>query len=285
MRTFKNLKYDVAIPDSYLHGIKTDIDRTMKVFQLSRALSIFRISNIHIYHDKVLNPGNYERRFLTTLLEYLDTPQYLRRKIYPMSEMLNAVGRLHPIRSPHHKDKLELRNLKNGEIRVGLLEKKGGVLCVDVGLDSLINYTGKFHQVGKKINVKILRNNRQIQAVDISEDELSHLFWGYSVHYFTDLRKLIEKINPSNLLLTSKNSKYFDREVMYSTMNKDLDPKSTMLVLFGSPKYGLDVIFYKEGIDFKKYTSFNFFPYQGTQTVRLEEAILGVLSILNSCLK
>ncbi|HEU5119481.1 MAG TPA: putative RNA uridine N3 methyltransferase, partial [Candidatus Nitrosocosmicus sp.] len=87
MRTFKHLKYEVAIPDSYLYGIKTDIDRTLKVFQLSRTLSLFRINNLYIYHDKILNPGSYERQFLTTILEYLDTPQYLRRKIYPMSQM------------------------------------------------------------------------------------------------------------------------------------------------------------------------------------------------------
>jgi hypothetical protein len=279
------LRYEVAIPDSYLYGIKTDIDRTLKVFQLSRTLSIFRINNLYIYHDKVLNPGSYERQFLTTVLEYLDTPQYLRRKIYPMSKMLKSVGRLHPIRSPHHKDKVEVKYLKSGEIRVGLLEKKGEILYVDVGLDSLINYNGKFHQQGKKINVKIIRNSKRIYAVDVSDDELSHLFWGYTVNYISDLNKIIGKFNPSNLLLTLKESKYFDREPMYIKMTKGYEPDSTILVVFGSPKHGLDIIFDKEGLDIKKYLSYNFFPYQGTQTVRLEEAILGVLSILNSCMK
>ena len=285
MLTFKHRGYEVAIPDSYLYGVQTNIDRTMKVFQLSRTLSLFRINNIYIYHDKILNPDSYERQFLSTVLEYLDTPQYLRKKIYPMSEMLKSVGRLHPIRSPHHKDKVEVKYLKSGEIRVGLLEKKGGILYVDVGLDSLINYHGKSHQVGKKINVKILRNSKQIHAVDVLERELSNTFWGYTVHHFTSLKNIIEKFSPSNLLLTLKDSKYFDRESMYSKMIKDYKADSKVLVVFGSPKYGLDIIFDKEGIDIKKYLSYDFFPYQGTQTVRLEEAILGVLSILNSCLK
>jgi methyltransferase len=87
------------------------------------------------------------------------------------------------------------------------------------------------------------------------------------------------------LVLTSKDSKYFDREAMYSKLTKDNDPNDIILVVFGSPKYGLDIIFDREGIDSKKYQSYNFFPYQGTQTVRLEEAIMGVLAILNSCLK
>jgi predicted SPOUT superfamily RNA methylase MTH1 len=283
--TGKNLKYDIAIPDSYLYGVKTDIDKTLKIFQLARTLSIFRINNINIFHDKVLNPAIYERQFLSTILEYLDTPQYLRKKIYPMSEMLKTVGRLHPIRSPHHKDKVDIKYLKSGDIRVGLIEKKIGTLCVDVGLDSLVNYDGKFNQVGKKINVRLVRRNRQLRAVDVTEQELSNLFWGYSVRYFPDLKKVIERYNPSNLILTSKYSKHFDKDELQFQISEDIKVGTTILVIFGSPKYGLDMIFEKEGIDMKKYQSFNFFPFQGTQTVRLEEAILGVLSILNSCLK
>ena len=61
---------------------------------------------------------------IITLLEYLDTPQYLRKKIYPKLESLKYVGKLHPIRSPHHKDKNSVNNIRNGEVRVGILEKK-----------------------------------------------------------------------------------------------------------------------------------------------------------------
>ena len=283
--TKKKLRYDIAIPDSYLYGVKTDIDKTFKIFQLARTLSIFRINNINIFHDKTLNPSIYERKFLSTILEYLDTPQYLRKKIYPMSEMLKTVGRLHPIRSPHHKDKVDIKYLKSGDIRVGLIEEKFGSLCVDAGLDILVNYDGKFNQVGKKINVKLVRRNKKLLAVDVTEKELSNSFWGYSVHYFTDLRKVIERYNPYNLILTSKNSKHFDKDELQLQVSEDVNASTTILVIFGSPKYGLDTIFEKEGMDVNQYQSFNFFPFQGTQTVRLEEAVLGVLSILNSCLK
>jgi predicted SPOUT superfamily RNA methylase MTH1 len=165
VQRLNDIKFDIAIPDSYLFGVKTDVDKTLKVFQLSRALSIFSVNNINIYHDKVLNPSNYERKFLSTILEYLDTPQYLRRKIYPRSDILNEVGRLHPIRSPHHKDKVDLKNLKSGDIRVGLVERKEGQFYVDVGLESLIKYEGKFRQSGKKINVKLIRQHKQVVGV------------------------------------------------------------------------------------------------------------------------
>lgn len=285
MQPLNDLKFDIAIPDSYLFGVKTDVDKTLKVFQLSRALSIFSVNNINIYHDKVLNPSNYERKFLSTILEYLDTPQYLRRKIYPRSDILNEVGRLHPIRSPHHKDKVDLKNLKSGDIRVGLVERKEGQFYVDVGLESLIKYEGKFRQSGKKINVKLIRQNKQVVGVDVKDGELSNLFWGYSVHHFTDLKKIMERYDPTTIILTSRYSKYFDEAELSSIGRKSSDINNIMLVVFGSPKYGLDVIFDREGLDLKKYNSYNFFPKQGTQTVRLEEAIFGVLSILNFYIK
>ncbi|MDQ2685831.1 MAG: hypothetical protein M3Y25_08320 [Thermoproteota archaeon] len=285
MQRLNDLKFDIAIPDSYLFGVKTDVDKTLKVFQLSRALSIFSVNNINIYHDKVLNPSNYERKFLSTILEYLDTPQYLRRKIYPRSDILNEVGRLHPIRSPHHKDKVDLKNLKSGDIRVGLVERKEGQFYVDVGLESLIKYEGKFRQSGKKINVKLIRQNKQVVGVDVKDGDLSNLFWGYSVHHFTDLKKIMERYDPTTIILTSRYSKYFDEAELSSIGRKSSDINNIMLVVFGSPKYGLDVIFDREGLDLKKYNSYNFFPKQGTQTVRLEEAIFGVLSILNFYIK
>ena len=54
-----------------------------------------------------------------------------------------------------------------------------------------------------------------------------------------------------------------------------------ILIVFGTTNKGVyDIL----GSDIKKIQNanvFNFFPNQGTQTVRLEEAILGTLSIIN----
>ena len=51
--------------------------------------------------------------------------------------------------------------------------------------------------------------------------------------------------------------------------------------MFGTTKKGVHEIL---GTDIKRIQNtkiFNFFPNQATQTVRLEEAILGILSIIN----
>jgi len=54
-----------------------------------------------------------------------------------------------------------------------------------------------------------------------------------------------------------------------------------ILIVFGTTNKGIHDIL---GTDIKKIQNskiFNFFPNQATQTVRLEEAILGLLSIIN----
>ncbi|MBA3750053.1 MAG: hypothetical protein H0X03_04015 [Nitrosopumilus sp.] len=285
MIIFSNIKikFDIAIPDSFLYGITSEIDRTFKVFQLSRALSIFRVENIFIFHDKLINPKNEEIKFIITLLEYLDTPQYLRKKIYSRLDFLKYVGKLHPIRSPHHKDKISLENIKNGETRVGFLEQKDNKFFVDVGLDSLINYQGKFKQQGKKIDVKLLKKNNFMIAIDVNREEINEIYWGYKVSYFSSIYEILNKYQRSKIILTSRFSENFKNDSHFlSKLKNDANFESSFLLVFGSPKFGLKEIFNKEKIPISNYQSFNFFPSQGTQTVRLEESIFGILAIMNN---
>jgi len=277
------IKFDITIPDSFLYGITSEIDRTFKVFQLSRALSIFRVENIFIFHDKLINPKNEEIKFIITLLEYLDTPQYLRKKIYSRLDFLKYVGKLHPIRSPHHKDKISLENIKNGETRVGFLEKKDNISFVDVGLESLIKYQGKVKQQGKKINVKLLKKNNFITAIDVNREEINEIYWGYKVSYFNSIYEILNKYQRSKIILTSRFSEYFKNNSNFLfNLKNDTNTESSILLVFGSPKFGLKEIFNKEKINISNYHSYNFFPYQGTQTVRLEESIFGILAIMNN---
>jgi predicted SPOUT superfamily RNA methylase MTH1 len=54
-------------------------------------------------------------------------------------------------------------------------------------------------------------------------------------------------------------------------------------VIFGSPKHGVHELVAKEGGNLKAIEFVvNMFPNQATETVRLEEALLGSLAILNS---
>jgi predicted SPOUT superfamily RNA methylase MTH1 len=54
------------------------------------------------------------------------------------------------------------------------------------------------------------------------------------------------------------------------------------LVVFGSPEKGVHEILGGKMKNIQNAKTLNFFPNQATETVRLEEAILGTLSIINS---
>ncbi len=277
-------KFDVVIPDSFLYGTSSEIDKTAKVFQLARALSIFRVERLFIFHDKILNPDKKERDFIITILQYLDTPPYLRRKIFPRIDFLKYVGKLHPLRTPHHKDKVSLKDIKNGDIRVGVTELINNTFFVNVGLDSLIKYMGNEKASGKKINVKILKNKKgNLSAIDIYPKDIPEIYWGYNIFYHNDLIDILRKYNSDQIILTSRLSNQFKVNSEHSLMYKENSLQNKrILIAFGSPKYGLNIIFNKEKIRIDNFNSFNFFPYQGTQTVRLEESIFGVLAILNN---
>jgi hypothetical protein len=71
---------------------------TLKVGQIARAAAVFRVSRIVIYRDQEYN----DSRFISMILRYMETPQYLRKLLIPRREELRHVGMLPPLRTSHH---------------------------------------------------------------------------------------------------------------------------------------------------------------------------------------
>jgi hypothetical protein len=232
-----------------------------------------------IYHDRSVKAEKIDRKILKTILEYLDTPPYLRKKIYPKMWILKHTGILPPIKSPHHKGLIEVKDITSDEIRFGVVVKQNDSLYVDVGLGELIRYNGT--QIGKKVLVKISVKEKSLFAEDISKDEIDG-YWGYDVQFADSLSTLIEN-RKYLVMMTSVEGAQFTKHGM-DFMNRVKISKN-LLIVFGGPKFGLRRILESESkrITNKDYF-FNMFPKQGTQTVRLEEAILGTLSIVNNYL-
>jgi predicted SPOUT superfamily RNA methylase MTH1 len=65
-------------------------------------------------------------------------------------------------------------------------------------------------------------------------------------------------------------------------MKKILTSKEEILIVFGTTDKGIHEMLNKKISTIQNFKTWNFFPDQGTETVRLEEAILGCLAILNS---
>lgn len=268
----------IAIPDSCLIDSQSLLDKSYKISQISRACSIFCVNKIIVYHDRTVKTEKMDKKILKTILEYLDTPPYLRKKIYPKMWILKHAGILPPIKSPHHMTLIDMNKIKDGDVRFGFVVKQNDSLYADVGLEKMIKYKGS--QLGKKILVKITKNV-DLVAEDISKDNVNG-YWGYDVQ-FADSLSAILGYSENEVIMTSVHGAPFTKHVD-DLMNK-IKPSNNLLVIFGSPKLGLRKILESENKKIGSTDNFlNMFPLQGTQTVRLEEAILGTLSIINNYL-
>jgi predicted SPOUT superfamily RNA methylase MTH1 len=270
----------VAIPDSSLSDEQTKRDKSIKIAQFARACSTFRVKRIYIYHDSLSQFERDDPDLLRTILRYLDTPQYLRKALYPRIHQLEYAGILHPIKAPHHRPPEDIKKVKAGDVRTGVVVKIKGQLFVEVGLGSLVPFVGQGFE-GKKVNIKFAAPYPNLKAIEATEDIFE--YWGYDVKEVPSLGKLLASAENAEVIITSRKGSYF-KNVEAKLVGRSKNAKN-ILVVFGAPKHGVHDILAKEGASIKPYEFVvNMFPNQGTETVRLEEAVLGTLAILNSSL-
>ena len=278
----RSCDFYIAIPDSSLLDEQTKREKSIKVSQIARACSIFRVKTIYIYHDISFRYDNNDVNLLKTILHYLDTPQYLRKLLYPRTKILEYAGILHPIKSPHHKERVDIKNVKVGDVRVGVIAKDKGNLYVDVGLGSLVPFEGSGFQ-GKKVNVLFTSPYPNLRAREALKEDLGKTYWGYNVKVVSNLAKLLETTHNTEIFITYREGPFF--KMKENVLLKRMKAGRNLLVVFGSPKKGVEEILAKEGSNISFYDFVvNMFPLQGTATVRLEEALYGTLAILNHVL-
>ena len=267
------MNLSIAIPDSALQDESTQLYKTKKASIIARSCAIFKINQIFIYKDKSENKS--DSMLLSILLKYLETPQYFRRQLFPKSKLLNYSGVLHPLNIPNHLVTSNKKLIKKNDLRDGLIINHKGKKFVDIGIGKLIPYFGKVKH-GVRIVVKIINTEPNFTIKEISKDDVKD-YWGYKVKERGNLFSTLSSW-PGKIILTSKKGKIFTT----SDAVKFIKSSDSILLVFGTTNKGIHEIL---GADIKKIQNskiFNFFPNQATQTVRLEEAILGTLSIINS---
>jgi predicted SPOUT superfamily RNA methylase MTH1 len=271
------LDFCVTIPDSSLADEQTLRDKSTKIAQFARAFAIFRISKVYIYRDRGRN-YSADRKLLKFILEFLDTPQYLRRRLYPKREELRFAGLLHPLKAPHHKPAVDPRKIRVGEIRQAATVNVNGRYFADAGLDSLIPLEGSIPN-GSRITVKFISEHPKLRCKAITRKDVSD-YWGYEVKEAQGLVDLLTTVK-GIIVLTSKEGEPLER--FEQELRQELKSATGVLVVFGSPNRGLSQILKDEGSHPNEFTKYflNFFPKQATETVRLEEAVIGCLSLMN----
>ncbi|MEM1507171.1 MAG: RNA methyltransferase [Candidatus Bathyarchaeia archaeon] len=275
-------KLCVAIPASVVSDAPHLREKTSKIGWIGRALAIFRVDEVIIYPDIPEIDQSSDIKLISTILSYLETPQYIRKRLFKIMPELRYVGILPPLRTPHHPTKSRKKDLIINEFREGVVvaEKKNRVL-VDIGVEHPIPVLGARLPVGTRITVKIVEGGKNPKAVLASREEIP-VYWGYKVTVSNaPIGQMIRSGDFDMVIATSRYGNPF-----MNTKDTILDKwrrSRKVLIVFGAPTQGLYEIARQEGFELSALADFivNTIPRQGTETVRTEEAIYATLAVLN----
>lgn len=154
-----------------------------------------------IYQDKVVHPSAKvnPNLFLARILQYMETPPYLRKALVPISSDLKFVGLLPPLDVPHHPSREDMTLYREG---VTLDKADDESTLVDVGLfrraridrpvQPNVRVTVELSQVVAAADTK--KGQKPIQAKVVSPKtprEKSGIYWGYQIRVASSFSKVM----------------------------------------------------------------------------------------------
>ena len=88
----------IAVPGSIIEAAQSRELQTYLAGQIARAAAVFQADEVIVYEDE-MNPSRDKRTwdpnlFLAHILQYLETPPYLRKALIPQHRDLRLVGKL-----------------------------------------------------------------------------------------------------------------------------------------------------------------------------------------------
>jgi len=275
-------KLSVAIPASIVSDTPHLREKTSKIGLIGRAAAIFRVNEIIIYPDNPKVNQAVDMDLTAVLFAYMETPQYLRKRLFKLKPELRYAGILPPLRTPHHPLNRRIKKLKIGEYREGvtLFKTKGGML-VDIGVEQSALIPNRLLSIGKRVTVKIIKVDKRVEVELANRDEIPE-YWGYKVT--VEKHPFGKMVKNRDFNLTIATSKY---GVPFVDVAEKIIGKwrkaNNILVAFGAPTQGLYEIVEYEGLSLEEIVDFvvNTIPTQGAETVRTEEALIASLAILN----
>jgi hypothetical protein len=132
------------------------------------------------------------------------------------------------------------------------------------------------------VSVQIKRTAPKIAAELVDRSRID-IYWGFRVTLKNlPLGRLIQENKPDVVIATSRLGERVD--TVLDQLRTSITGASSVLLAFGSSKRGLHEIIAQEGMKLNTLATYtvNFVPYQGTQTVRTEEAVYSALAFLNT---
>lgn len=258
----------VAFPDTVLEEKDSLRDKTAKLGLIARTCAIYGVDHVEVFPD---SKGRGDPDLILRVLQYVETPQYLRKRLYPLSEDLRYAGMLPPLKIPSHKPGVPVKEVRVGDVREGVTNGDGSV---DVGLDEnpyIEGGTGR----GARVTVKVTSKS-PFSVVEVRKADAG-AYWGYDV---------VEKRGDEVLrdrscgvkVATSRLGEPLAKEM--TNLRASVKGSDGVKLVFGSPSRGLfDVL----GQALVREADFvlNLFGEQHVETVRTEEAIFAGLNLVD----
>ena len=275
-------KLSIAIPASTISDTPHLREKTAKIGLIGRAAAIFRVDEIIVYPDTPKTDQRRDLDFIALLLSYLETPQYLRKRLFGLEADLEFAGILPPLRTPHHPLSGKTKHLTVGEYREGVVlsESKEG-LIVDIGVQQPALLRQKQFAVGDRLTLQVVNVGKQIEVQAASREDVP-VYWGYRVR--VEKRSFGQLVADGGFDLRIATARIGDNFMdVADKIGSKWGGSQRVLVAFGAPSRGLHEIAQDEGLALADVADFvvNTVPNQGTVTVRTEEALLATLAVLN----
>ena len=283
----------IVLPSSIVDNAQSKELRTYLIGNLARTIGIFKVSELIIYHDKLhSNPSSKDHLpFFIKNLQYLETPQYLRKSLFPMSDDLSRSGLMNPLESQHH-----LRIDEWCPYREGIVLNrpvKGDCSWVNIGLKKDCKINKKLPEktrVTVKLNESKFDDNlKYYSGIPVSMREPFEkygIYWGYVVRVcekFEDIFNQSIYGEKYDLIIGTSDKGDDYRKVDFNCKKQF----KHCLIVFGGIQ-GIEGMIEdderekKRGEDVKHFFDFylNTCVNQGLRTIRTEEAILISLAVI-----
>ncbi|KAL5541623.1 hypothetical protein UlMin_009333 [Ulmus minor] len=282
----------IAVPGSIIDNAQSLELATRLAGQIARAATIFRIDEVVVIDSKSdseygsggPNLDNSDENesgaaFLLRILQYLETPQYLRKSLFPRHNSLRFVGVLPPLDAPHHLRKHEWGPFREGVTLKERAPNSSGTL-VDVGLHKNV-LIDQVLDPGTRVTVAMgtdrnLDDVRQVASPSKPREEAG-MYWGYKVRYASNVSSVIKecpyKGGYDQVIGTSEHGS------IIKSSDLTIPTFRHLLIAFGGLA-GLEECVEEDNNlkvkDVRDVFSFylNTCPNQGSRTIRTEEAIL-----------
>ncbi|UCC57903.1 MAG: RNA-binding protein [Candidatus Bathyarchaeum sp.] len=282
----RDRKLAVAIPASLVSDIPHLREKTLKIGLVGRAAAIFRVMEIIVFPDNLGSNQKRDRNLIVTILSYMETPQYLRKRLFKIKPELRYAGILPPLRTPHHPLAKRAKELKVGEYREGaIIAITDSGSLVDIGIECPVLLLDRELPVNARVTICVTKLGKRPRVVLANREE-TKAYWGYSLTASKVPFGKLTKSRVYDLVIATSKLGTPLLEVA-DELTERWKKSSSILVAFGAPTRGLQEIVAQENLRLDEVADFtvNTIPDQGTETVRTEEALYASLALLNTVVR